>query len=194
VQPDTTILAFEVQNPDGSWSVSSFNCSASTKVSAGGIPDQVIRQEAQRLAPHPAVRVVTPNTLVNIEIVLWLDAKAEAALTPATLLGHHVTITLGIDQIDWTFGDGITAETRSPERAYDNADPCNTVQCADYWGHTYTTTGTKTIAATITWAGSYRVDNGPAQPITGTITSRATPTTITVREARGVLIADPTPP
>jgi hypothetical protein len=149
-----------------------------------------VRQEAQRLVPHPAIGTAPPGgtTLVNIQTLLWVDTPPQRTLGTVPLLGHHVTLEVHVAQVTWDFGDNTSDTTHSPGSKYDPARPCSTKLCPDYWGHVYTSTGSKPVQATTTWTGRYRVDTGPWQPIPGTVTGPPTTTNLTVREARGVIV------
>jgi hypothetical protein len=151
------------------------------------------RQEAEKLLPHPAIGVAPAGgvTLVNIETVLWVDTPVDRTLGTVTLLGHRVTLRAHIERVHWNFGDDSTEATTTPGKAYTNADPCRTVDCPDYFGHTYLHTGPLTITAQVTWTGQFRVDDGPWQSIPGTVTAAATSTGIHVKEARGILVPNP---
>jgi hypothetical protein len=170
-----------------------FNCGAEAAVP--GVTGLMVRQEIERLVPHPAVGVAPPGgvTLVNIQTLLWVETPADRSLGTVTLLGHRVELRVHVSRVDWDFGDGGTDTTDGPEPKYDPADDCHTVTCPGYWGHMFTTTGARSISAAVSWTGRYRVDGGGWQAIVGTVSGPATTATITVREARGVLVADPEP-
>ena len=153
----------------------------------------MVRDEAEKLLPHPVIGSAPPGhaTLVNIETVLWIATPAERRLGTVNLLGRRVDIRAHIDRVAWDFGDESSATTNGPAPAYTNAHPCRTKQCPGYFGHTYTDTGTMTITADLTWTGQFRVDGGAWQTIPGTVTAAATSTSIEVKEARGVLVPNP---
>jgi hypothetical protein len=188
-EPNTTTTITQTKIA-GTWIITAHDCAA-----AAGPPQltaAAVRQEAQRLVPRPAIGSAPPGgiTLVNIQTLLWVDTPAQRALGTVPLLGHQVTLEVHVAQVTWDFGDGATDTTNLPGPKYDPHRPCMTKLCPDYWGHIYTTTGTKTIQATVTWTGRYRVDTGAWQTIPGTVTGPPSTTTITVREARGVLVAN----
>jgi hypothetical protein len=157
------------------------------------VTGEMARQEAEKLLPHPAIGVAPAGgvTLVNIETVLWVDTPVDRMLGTVTLLGHRVALRAHIVRVEWNFGDDSTAISATPGRPYTNADPCRTVDCPDYFGHTYVHTGPLTIAAQLTWTGQFRVDNGTWQAIPGTVTAAATSTAVHVKEARGILVPNP---
>lgn len=153
----------------------------------------MVRDEAEKLLPHPMIGSAPPGhvTLVNIETVLWLATSSERRLGTVNLLGRRVDIRAHIERVAWDFGDDSSMTTDGLGTAYTNAHPCRTKQCPGYFGHTYADTGTMTITADLTWTGQFRVDGGGWQTIPGTVTAAATSTTIEVKEARGVLVPNP---
>jgi hypothetical protein len=179
--------------PDGH-TVSITHCRVPTsKVRSPQVTGDMARQEAEKLLPHPRIGTapIGPVTLVNIETVLWVDTPANRVLGTVTLLGHRVSLRAHVERVDWNFGDDSTDTTPTPGKAYTNADPCKTVDCPDYFGHTYVHTGRVTIAAELTWTGQFRVDGGVWQAIPGTVTAPATSAAIHVKEARGILVPNP---
>lgn len=72
------------------------------------------------------------------------------------------------------------------------SDPCGQIQCPAWFGHTYTSTGTVNVTAAINWSATYTVDDGPTQKITGTVTGPKTTLNLQVKQARAVLVPDPT--
>jgi hypothetical protein len=182
----TTTVTLQ-QQADGTWQTVGVNCNA-----VGARPQvtlAMVIEQFRKLVPGPAVGIAPQgDTLVNIETVLWVNTAAELPLATTTLVGHRVDLRIDVDHVDWSFGDGSGATTDSPEPAYDDSDPCTTATCADYWGHTYTTAGTQQVSATVTWAGSFRVDGGAWQDIPVTVAGPAQTAAVTVHEARGVLV------
>jgi hypothetical protein len=188
-----TTAAYQTRQPDGTWTLTGLTCA--NHPATPQITPLLIAQQARRLVPHPSIGIAPPGgaTLVNIQTLLWLNTPATQQLTPITLLGHHITITITITEIHWTFGDGHTDTTTNPEPAYNPADHCHTITCPGYWGHTYTTPGPTTITATTTWTGTY-TDNGHNNTdIPGTVTAPPSHTTLTIRQAHTELV-DPTNP
>jgi hypothetical protein len=190
--PNTTVTLTLTQQLGGTWTVTNTNCAAPKGNAVPQLTGADVRQEAQKLVPHPAIGTAPPNgtTLVNIETILWVDTPSSRTLGTVALLGHQVQISVALASVAWTFGDGTTETTPDAGTPYDRADPCSAKLCDDYWGHVFPTTGPHTVIATITWTGTYRVDGGPAQPIPGTVTGPASTVTITARQARGILVRD----
>jgi hypothetical protein len=186
--PHATTTVTIRQNPDGTWTQIGYNCAATS--TAPHLTAELIRQQVEKLVPHPHLGIAPPggSTLVNLQTLLWIDTPADQPLGTVTLLGHQVALRIHITRVDWDFGDGTTDTTTGPQRRYDPADGCHTATCPGYWGHTYTHTGTVTVAATLTWTGQYQVDDGTWQTITGTVTAPAAGSPLTIRQARGILV------
>lgn len=149
----------------------------------------MVEEEFRKRVPSPGIGVAPAgDTLVNIETVLWLNTTPDQALATVTLVGHRVDLHIHLARVDWTFGDGGSDSTTSPERPYSTAHPCTTPVCARYWGHSYTSTGAMQVTATVNWTGRYRVDGGAWQTIPARVAGPASTAAFTVREARGVLV------
>jgi hypothetical protein len=176
---------------DGAWFLNGWVCRA---VGPPAVTPAMVLQEASRLVPATPIGLAPrTRTLVNIETVMWLDARPQTQLAPVAILGQRVVITLGLDRVDWTFGDGRSDAGTTPGTPYDaRNDPCTTKQCGDYYGHTYTTTGTVIVTALASWRVTFRVGSGPVARIPGTVTGPASQATVEVVEARSVLVPNPT--
>lgn len=178
------------RDPAGQWLISGTAC-----VVAG--PAQVtaamVRDHAVRLIPAAAIGVA-PKTwsLVNIQTVLWVDAPSPQTLPAARILGRDVRITIRLRDVRWNFGDGVTETASNAGKAYDDVhDPCSTKLCPHYDGHVYSDSGPMTITATAEWSATFTVGGGNAVTIPGTIAGPTARTTITVKQARGVLVPNP---
>ena len=128
---------------------------------------------------HHRHRTTQQPRLVNVETLIWLDTTKTVDLGTTPLLGHHINLIATVQTVTWNFGDHHTDTTTRPGRPFLTTDHCATLTCPGWYGHTYTTTGTMTLTATITWTGRYNIDNGPYHPITGTVTTTPTTTTCT---------------
>jgi hypothetical protein len=163
------------------------------QTAAPRITATMLRDQAEKLVPHPSIGTAPPGgtTLVNIETVLWVATAPDRSLGTVTLLGHRVDLRAHVERVRWDFGDGTGDETGTPGKAYTRAEPCRTPQCPSYFGHTYVRTGEVAIRAQLTWSGEFRVDGGAWQPIPGTVDAAALGTSVHVKEARGVLVPNP---
>jgi hypothetical protein len=189
--PHVTTTATLQQQADGSWQLVAVNCNAVSVQPQ--VTVAMVEEEFRKRVPSPAIGVAPESdTLVNIETVLWLNTTAaDQALATVTLVGHRVDLQIRLARVDWTFGDGASDFTTSPERAHSTSHPCTTPDCTHYWGHTYRRTGAMRITATVDWTGRYRVDGGAWQSIPTGVAGPASTAEITVHEARGVLVDAP---
>jgi hypothetical protein len=198
--PPVTTLGFLVQNPDGSWRLTGFNCAAGP----GAVPPPTVTPfdafaEVTKRVPHPPIGAAPGRgqTLVNMQTIFWVNTAADPSLGTAVLLGHQVGLRIHARSVGWDFGDGARAELAGLGRPYTGADQCPTAECPGFDGHRYVTTGSFTVAATVVWAGQFQVDGAGwrdiADPATGanTVTGPATTTPVRVFQARGMLVPDP---
>jgi hypothetical protein len=180
-----------VKQADGSWSLNGSICNAVGNAPPHVTPEMV-RQEAQRLVPRAAIGLAPKQkTLVNVETIMWVDTPRERDLPIATILGQQVAVHITVTGVAWDYGDDNTDSHGPVGTPYDaKHDPCKTKQCADYYGHTYATTGHMTITATVNWRASFRVGGGPVTAIPGALTGPTAAADVLVREARAVLVPD----
>lgn len=115
-----------------------------------------------------------PDTLVNVPTVLTTDAPASYDI-PLTLLGQQVVITATAERYTWHFGDGQTGTSTAPQGRTE---------------HEYARAETVEAYVVIEWSGTFRVNSGPSQPITGTATTTGVPTQVEVKQARAELVRD----
>lgn len=189
--PMMTTTATVQRNADGSWRLIGTDCTVAT--SAPQVTALAVLREVRRLVPRPGVGIAPPGgvTLVNIQTLLWAQTPVQRSLGSVSLLGHEVALRVRVQRVDWDFGDGQSETTSGPQRRYDPASGCRSVMCPGYWGHVYSVTGPMTVTATVTWSGQYRVDGGAVLDIAGTVTGPGASATLVVKQARGVLVADP---
>jgi hypothetical protein len=184
-----------VKQQDGTWSTTGSECDPVTNTPPPVITPLMVWQQAQRLIPTAQIGLAPRHdTLINMETIMWVSTARQRELPTVTILGRPVAVHLRLAHVSWDFGDGHSATTDTPGSAYDPThDPCKTAQCADYDGHTYTSTGQLTVRATITWRATFRVAGGPATTIPGTLDGPPSTATLLVQQARSVLVPDPTP-
>jgi hypothetical protein len=180
-----------IKQADGSWSLGGSVCQQPARPQVTGA---LVRQEVARLVPRAAIGVAPQQaTLVNIQTIMWVGTAEQRVLAPLTILGRRVVVTLRFDHVDWAFGDGQSDSSTTPGKAYDGANaPCTTVNCPGYYGHTYVGTGAMTVTAQAGWVASFAVDGGPAVTIPGTVTGPLASAALQVKQARGVLVPNPT--
>lgn len=115
-----------------------------------------------------------PDTLVNIPTVFTTSAPASYDI-PLTLLGQDVVITATAERYTWHFGDGETGTSTAPQGRIE---------------HEYATAATVGAYVVIEWSGTFRVNGGASQPITGTASTTGVPTQVEVKQARAELVRD----
>ncbi len=115
-----------------------------------------------------------PDTLVNIPTVFTTSAPASYDI-PLTLLGQDVVITATAHRYTWHFGDGETGTSTAPRGRIE---------------HEYAKAATVGAYVVIEWSGTFRVNGGASQPITGTATTTGLPTQVEVKQARAELVRD----
>ncbi|TAL21866.1 MAG: hypothetical protein EPN99_06840 [Frankiales bacterium] len=115
-----------------------------------------------------------PDTLVNIPTVFTTSAPASYDI-PLTLLGQDVVITATAQRYTWHFGDGKTGTSTAPRGRIE---------------HEYAEAATVGAYVVIEWSGTFRVNGGASQPITGTATTTGVPTVVEVKQARAELVRD----
>lgn len=154
---------------------------------------QDIRDQVIRLLPSVPAVTTGANTLVNIQTLLWADTDPHRDLGRVSVVGQPVWLRLAFDHADWDFGDGATATATQPGKAYDRTgDPCRTVSCPHYFGHTYTAPGPVTVTVRVAWRASFSLDGSAFLPVDDApLTGPPATAHIRVRAARGVLVAPP---
>jgi hypothetical protein len=184
-----------VKQADGTWSLTGTECDAIAVAGPPRVTALMVWEQARRLiSAAPIGLAPRESTLVNIQTIMWVNTGAARMLPSVVLVGQPVSIHIAIDHVVWAFGDGRTDTAEGPGKPYDpQGDPCPTKQCPGYFGHAYTTTGQMTIMATVTWRATFRVGGGALTPIPGTIAGPSATARILVREARSLLVPDPTP-
>jgi len=193
--PHLTTLAL-LRSRDGgkTWVYTGADCAART--ARPRVTPLLARQEIEKLVPRPGIGVAPPGgkTLVNLQTVLWADTPADRNLGTVTLLGtYRVALRVHVQQVAWAFGDGVSDVAGGPGLPYRKGEHCTTVTCPGHFGHVFATTGTMTITEQVTWSGQYSVNGGAWQDVAGTVDGPAATAQVTVLQARGVLVADPTP-
>ena len=138
----------------------------------------LVQRDFQRVVVLKGVAEVSPkpDTLVNIPTV-FTTSSPESYDIPLTLLGQSVVITAKAETWTWHFGDGASASTTADGSA-------GRVE------HDYVKAGPKQAYVVIDWSGSFRINGGASQSITGTATTTGDPIDLDVKQARSELVAD----
>lgn len=118
------------------------------------------------------------DAVINLPLVAYTSADSQR--TTITLLGTRVLVEATPIDYTWNWGDGSKpTSTEDPGRPYPSFDI----------SHTYTATGTHSIALTTTWSGRFSINGGNTwQSINGTATTTDTAPPLTVVEKLPVLI------
>ncbi|TIC85926.1 hypothetical protein E8D34_12560 [Nocardioides sp. GY 10113] len=136
--------------------------------------------EAFRRLPLPEARLIIEppdgRTLVNLPTNFY--SPDQTLDRTVTLLGRRVDLRIRVATYHWDFGDGTTRETTSPGAPY----PALTLT------HTYLRAARYRPRLDATYAADYRVDDGPWQPVDGTVTIAGTPTALRALEATPTLV------
>lgn len=115
-----------------------------------------------------------PETLVNIDTRFQTDAPASYQI-PLTLLNQSVVITATAQSYTWHLDNGDTRVSTRPK---------------GYLEYSYGKAGSYDVFVTVTWSGTFSVNGGPSQPITGTVEVDGEPTQVEVKQARSELVRD----
>jgi hypothetical protein len=192
--PYLTTVAIVRRWQDGHQDYLGANCAA--RSGTPRVTPVLARQATEKLVPRPGIGVAPPGgrTLVNVQTVLWAGTPADRDLGTVILLGtYRVSLRVHVQRVVWAFGDGATDTTDTPGQPYRKGEHCGTINCPGHYGHVYTTTGRMTITSRVSWVGQYSVNGGAWQVIAGVVDGPPAATQVSVLEARGVLVSDPTP-
>lgn len=151
-----------------------------------------VRASVVKALPAPVIGSAPPAQglpLVNVQVITWVKtADGELSLGSARLLGHDVDFRGKVQTVAWNFGDGSTANSEGPGRAYDfDANPCQDYLCPGYFGHVYRTRGGVTITARATWFAQFRVDGGDWIDV-GNVQGTVGQLRLTIHSAKTVLV------
>ena len=168
----------------GDWSQVTSPTTVCLGPGAPGIPKPVViaatvQRDFKRLVVLQGVVKVQPagTTLVNFDTVFYTEAGAYD-LPVVTILGSVVRVRATPIRYDWFFGDGGSAPDAGPG-ARGRTDVA----------HRYARTGQVGPYIVITWSGTYTVDGGAGQPVTGTAQTTGPPTALQVAQARSELVS-----
>lgn len=179
--------------PDGQvvepWRVVATTCAAGAPGARPAVTLAMVREAFHRTpwaALSTTVQPVGGVTLVDLDTyfaVSWGEsgyAPGEVdALDPAGMFGYRVDIRPRLVGYTYGFGDGVGfGPTPNPGGPW----PSGTIR------HRYTATGAMTVTVTATVGAEFRIDGGAWAPIPDTVALTAAPATVTVKQARAVLI------
>lgn len=176
----------------GAWTNGDYWC-PQTQGDAPAPDAATIRDQAIRLLPQVAIGTTDNHvSLVNIQTIFWADTPARRDLGTVMVTGHKVWLRIAFDSATWDFGDGATDTATAPGKPYDRSgDPCNTKACPDYYGHYYREVGAMTVRLRVAWHATWSLDGSHFTDVgNGPITGPQARYRLTVKQARGVLVAN----
>lgn len=178
----------DATGPTTGWTQVGQTCAADAVPGGPPRPTLDMIRRAFTLTPwsKPTVTTQPANGTVLIGMPTYYQARFPAAgygpheVNTVNLLGYPVQIRPKLVGYTYTFGDGTTfGPTTSPGGTYPTGDIT----------HTYTTPGTATPRITVTYSGEFRLTGEPWTAIPDTVDITGAPTTVTIREARSVLVS-----
>jgi hypothetical protein len=139
--------------------------------------------EAIRRVGVPAAHVNAPGfTLVNLRTTFYTEPRAVSR--SLQLVGFDVDVHVTPSSYTWHWGDGSTSTTTTPGRPYPSTDVTHTFEHATRDGPALQ------VSVDATYTAQYRVDGGPWLRIPDTLTIAGPSTSLPVKQASAVLVAD----
>jgi hypothetical protein len=139
--------------------------------------------EAIRRVGVPAAHVNAPGfTLVNLRTTFYTEPQAVSR--SLQLVGFDVDVHVTPSSYTWHWGDGSTSSTTTPGRPYPSTDVTHTFEHATRDGPALQ------VSVDATYTAQYRVDGGPWLRIPDTLTIAGPSTSLPVKQASAVLVAD----
>jgi hypothetical protein len=193
MKADSNVHVFLVTttHPDGTKTVRN-ECTVDLRGRQPQLAAADVEKWLVRQIPVGSIGTPNPKSLVNLKTIFWVDTKPTYQWGPMSLVQANVRIRVTLDHVHWTFGDGASVDTPDVGRPYDPAAPCD-AQCADHFGHAYTTSkGVMSVHARTFWRAEFSVNGGafvalpqpvPANPMT--------PIQVAIVEARSQLVTPP---
>lgn len=136
--------------------------------------------------PDPAVDHMEPNgwTVAGLDTNFFATGRAQ--VKNGTLLDQPASVRFTPVEWNWAYGDGTAASRPDPGASWaaqgvHEFDPTGT-------SHVYTAYGTYYVDLDVDYAAEYRFAGGPWVPISGVLTVPANRLTITVGDAKTVLV------
>ena len=133
---------------------------------AAGVPVVVTSSDVSKvMANGSGITRQPPGAKALVSKIVIVYTSGDSQTMETQVGGTPVTIAATPASYTWDWGDGTTTTTKDPGAAY----PDHTVF------HKYSHTADNVvISLTTTWSATYSVEGGPAQPISGTLTTTDT--------------------
>jgi len=133
---------------------------------AAGVPVVVTSSDVSKvMANGSGITRQPPGAKALVSKIVIVYTSGDSQTMETQVGGAPVTIVATPASYTWDWGDGTTTTTKDPGAAY----PDHTVF------HKYSHTADNVvISLTTTWSATYSVEGGPAQPISGTLTTTDT--------------------
>ena len=133
---------------------------------AAGVPVVVTSSDVSKvMANGSGITRQPPGAKALVSKIVIVYTSGDSQTMETQVGGAPVTIVATPASYTWDWGDGTTTTTKDPGAAY----PDHTVF------HKYSHTADNVvISLTTTWTATYSVSGGPAQPISGTLTTTDT--------------------
>lgn len=162
-----------------------------------GVTAPLTLADIAHFRPDPGVDNMEPNGWTVFGLDTNFYATGDTQIKDGILLGQSASVRFTPVRWAWAYGDGTSAIRSTPGSTWaaqgiHEFDPTPT-------SHIYRARGTYVIDLSISYSPEYRYAGGPWVPIAGTITLPANRLTITVGNAKTVLVendcnANPTGP
>ena len=130
---------------------------------------------AFRRVPVPELRSQSQpgdKTLVNFDTIFFTEA--EPLTRTVTILGQSVRLEIEPSSFTWEHGDGTSTTTRGPGAPYPAKDVVHR------YADAHVTVQHRVV---VTWSAQWSLNNGPLQPVAGTVTTAGPATPLRVAEA-----------
>ena len=139
---------------------------AAVEAAGAGVPVVVTSSDVSKvMANGSGITRQPPGAKALVSKIVIVYTSGDSQTMETQVGGAPVTIVATPASYTWDWGDGTTTTTKDPGAAY----PDHTVF------HKYSHTADNVvISLTTTWSATYSVEGGPAQPISGTLTTTDT--------------------
>ena len=139
---------------------------AAVEAAGAGVPVVVTSSDVSKvMANGSGITRQPPGAKALVSKIVIVYTSGDSQTMETQVGGTPVTIVATPASYTWDWGDGTTTTTKDPGAAY----PDHTV----FHKYSHTAQGV-VISLTTTWSATYSIGGGPAQPISGTLTTTDT--------------------